>query len=288
MPYLFFFPQIGAIMGKLSSILLIEDGKRSSGNMKGRSASSNGGSSSGANVISALEKALLEEVKTSGKPLGAKEIQAVVRSFKSKPGHSAAQGAAPSVGFTQLLIAPFVDVIDEANEVSREAIPRAVVPAFEAAMDMLCGEDTVFKCRGRCKSLTTHLEGQSYSPSELKEKVMNDTTGFKVLTYLLAKVVMKFDDFESRREWMIRFVNEHLHEATDLPRLSRRDDVWKFGEDSFNKLFRAILVNPKTDTQNELMEKVYEIVWNQYDTKGIKVATQFLRALGADHSHKTA
>jgi len=260
--------------------------------MKGRSASSNGGpgrgASSVANAIGGLEKALLEEVNKSGKPLGAKEIQAVVRSFKSKPVHSAPQGAAPSVGFTQLLIAPFADVIDEGNEVSREAIPRAIVPAFEAAIDMLCGEETVFKCRGRCKSLTTHLEGQSYTAAGLKDKVVHDTTGFKVLTYLLAKVVMKFDDFDNRKEWMIRFVGEQLYEADNLPRLSRRDDVWKFGEDSFIRLFRAIFVDPKTDTQNELMEKVYEIVWNQYDTKGIKVATQFLRKLGADHSHKTA
>ena len=98
---------------------------------------------------------------------------------------------------------------------------------------------------------------------------------------------MKFDDFDNRRDWMIRFINEKVREADEIPTLARRDETWTFGEDSFNKLFRAILVNPDTDTQNELMEKVYEIVWNTHDAKGVKVATQFMRALGADHSHKT-
>lgn len=253
--------------------------------MKGRSANS---ASIVANAINALEKALLTEVKRSGKPLSAKDIHNVIRKFKSKPSSSAPQGAAASPGFTQLLIAPFADVIDDAVEVSREAIPRVMVPAFEAAIDMLCGEETVYKCRGRCKSLTAHLQSENYTPSGLKNKVVHDTTGFKVLTYLFSKVIMKFDDFENRRDWMIRFINDQLHEVEGIPTLSRRDDAWTFGEDSFNKLFRAILVDPATDTQNELMEKVYEIVWNSHDTKGVKVATQFMRALGADHSHKTS
>ena len=253
--------------------------------MKGRSSSS---AASVANAINALEKALIAEVKRTGKSLSAKDIQVVVRKFKAKPSSSAPQGAPASPGFTQLLIAPFADVIDDAVEVSREAVPRAMVPAYEAAIDMLCGEETVYKCRGRCKSLTAHLQSQSYTASGLKEKVIHDTTGFKVLTYLFSKVVMKFEDFENRRDWMIRFVNEQLREVDDIPTLSRRDDAWTFGEDSFVKLFRAILVDPATDTQNELMEKVYEIVWNSHDTKGVKVATQFMRALGADHSHKTS
>ena len=252
--------------------------------MKGRSANP---ASRVANAINALEKALIAEVKKTGKSLSAKDIQVVVRKFKSKPSSSAPQGAPASPGFTQLLIAPFADVIDDAVEVPREAIPRVMVPAYEAAIDMLCGEETVYKCRGRCKSLTAHLQSQSYTASGLKEKVVHDTTGFKVLSYLFSKVVMKFDDFESRRDWMIRFVNEKVREEDEIPALARRDETWTFGEDSFIKLFRTILVDPATDTQNELMEKVYEIVWNTHDAKGVKVATQFMRALGADHSHKT-
>lgn len=259
--------------------------------MKGRSGSPPAGTgrttNTVANAINALEKALLTAVKNGGKPLGAKEIHAVVRAFKAKPQSSAPQGAPPSEGFTKLLIAPFADVIEDSVEVSREAIPRGMVPAFEKAVDMLCGEETVFKCRGRCKSLTSHLQSQDYTATGLKDKVVHDTTGFKVLTYLLSKMVMKFEDFEERRGWMIRFINDELHEVDDLPTLSRRDDKWTFGEDSFNKLFRAILVDPDTDTQNELMEKVYEIVWNSHDAKGVKVATAFMRALGADHTHKT-
>lgn len=259
--------------------------------MKGRSGSPPAGTgrttNTVANAINALEKALLTAVKNGGKPLGAKEIHAVVRAFKAKPQSSAPQGAPPSEGFTKLLIAPFADVIEDSVEVSREAIPRGMVPAFEKAVDMLCGEETVFKCRGRCKSLTSHLQSQDFTATGLKDKVVHDTTGFKVLTYLLSKMVMKFEDFEERRGWMIRFINDELHEVDDLPTLSRRDDKWTFGEDSFNKLFRAILVDPDTDTQNELMEKVYEIVWNSHDAKGVKVATAFMRALGADHTHKT-
>ena len=252
--------------------------------MKGRSANS---TSSVANAINALEKALVAEVQKTGKPLSVKDIQTVVRKFKAKPSSSAPTGAPKSTGFTQLLISPFADVIDDAVEVPREAVPRIMVPAFEAAIDMLCGEETVYRCRGRCKSLTAHLQSQQYTASGLKAKVVQDTTGFKVLTYLFSKVVMKFDDFENRRDWMIRFINEQLREEDDIPTISRRDDTWKFGEESFITLFRAILVNPDTDTQNDLMEKVYEIVWNSHDAKGVRVATQFMRALGADHSHKT-
>ena len=259
--------------------------------MKGRSGSPGAGSGRTANTvvnaINALEKALLTAVQDGGKPLGAKEIHAVVRAFKAKPQSAAPQGEPPSAGFTKLLIAPFADVIDDGVEVSREAIPRGMIPAFEKAVDMLCGEETVFKCRGRCKSLTAHLQSQDYTPVGLKDKVVHDTTGFKVLTYLLSKMVMKFEDFDARREWMIRFINDQLKDVDDLPTLSRRDDKWTFGEDSFNKLFRAILVDVGSDTQNELMEKVYEIVWNSHDAKGVKVATSFMRALGADHSHKT-
>lgn len=259
--------------------------------MKGRSGSPPTSSGKAvntvANAINALEKTLLTAVKDGGKPLGAKEIHAVVRAFKAKPQSSAPLGAPPSAGFTKLLIAPFADVIDDSVEVSREAIPRGMIPAFEKAVDMLCGEETVFKCRGRCKALASHLESEDYTPTGLKDKVVHDTAGFKVLTYLLSKIVMKFDDFEARREWMIRFINEQLHEVNDLPTLSRREDKWTFGEDSFNKLFRAILVNPDNDSQNELMEKVYEIVWNSHDAKGVKVATAFMRGLGADHTHKT-
>ncbi len=253
--------------------------------MKGRSSSSG---ASVANAINALEKALVAEAKRTGKALSIKDIQMIVRKFKAKPLSSAPKGAPASPGFTQLLIAPFADVIDDAVEVSREAVPRAIVPAYEAAIDMLCGEETVYKCRGRCKSLTAHLQSQNYTGIGLKDKVIQDTTGFKVLTYIFSKVVMKFDDFDNRKDWMIRFINEQLREVDDVPTLSRRDDSWTFGEDSFVKLFRAILVDPATDTQNALMEKVYEIVWNSYDTKGVKVATQFMRALGADHSHKTS
>lgn len=243
-----------------------------------------------ADAIRDLEKALITAVKTGGHGLGIKDIQRVVRDFQGQPKARAQVGAAPSPGFTQILIAPFCQVIVDDAEISREAVPRAIVPGYEAAMDMLCGEETVFKCRGRCQSLASHIETQKFTPAGLYDKVMGDTSGFKVLAYLLSKVVMRFEDFDERREWMIRFVNEKLAEEDEhnLPRLSRRDEPWKFGEDSFNKLFRAIVVDPKTDTQNLLMEKVYEIVWNSHDAKGVKVATQFMRALGADHSHKTS
>ena len=168
--------------------------------MKGRSGDS---ATKVSNAINALEKALVAEVKRTGKSLSVKDIHTVVRKFKAKPSSSAPQGAPASPGFTQLLIAPFADVIDDGVEVSREAIPRAMIPAFEAAIDMLCGEETVYKCRGRCKSLTAHLQSQQYTPSGLKDKVVQDTTGFKVLTYIFSKVVMKFEDFENRRDWMM-------------------------------------------------------------------------------------
>ena len=122
--------------------------------------------------------------------------------------------------------------------------------------------------------------------SGLKEKVIHDTTGFKVHTYLFSKVVMKFEDFENRRDWMIRFVNEQLREAVDIPTLSRRDVLGHLVIRSLNCF--ALSWWTATDTQNELMEKVYEIVWNSHDTKGVKVATQFMRALGADQNHKTS
>jgi hypothetical protein len=238
-------------------------------------------------AIANLEKALIKAVKDGGKPLGIPEIQAVVAQFAGKSKGAGSKGAAPSAGFTQLLIAPFAEVIVEDPEIPREAIPRVMVNAYESAIDMLCGEETVFMCRGRCTALTGELEAESYTPSGLRTKVLKDASGFKVLTYLFSKLVMRFEDFEKRRDWMIKFVNEQLDEVEGpRPRVSRRDEQWKFGEDAFNRLFRAIFVDPATDTQNELMEKVYELVWNQHDAKGVKVATQFMRALGADHSHK--
>ena len=106
--------------------------------MKGRSGSPPTSSGKAvntvANAINALEKTLLTAVKDGGKPLGAKEIHAVVRAFKAKPQSSAPLGAPPSAGFTKLLIAPFADVIDDSVEVSREAIPRGMIPAFEKAV----------------------------------------------------------------------------------------------------------------------------------------------------------
>jgi len=242
---------------------------------------------SAADTVTDLEKALIKAVNDGGKPLGVPEIKAVVAQFAGKSKGGGAKGAAPSVGFTQLLIAPFANVIVEDPEIPREAIPRVMVDAYEAAIDMLCGEDTVFMCRGRCTALTTDLEGQSYTPSGLRTKVLKDAVGFKVLTYLFSKLIMRFDDFEKRRDWMIKFINDQIDEGEGpRPRVSRRDETWRFGEDAFIRLFRTIFVNPDSDTQNELMEKVYEIVWNQHDTKGVKIATRFMRELGADHSHK--
>ena len=239
-----------------------------------------------AKQIAELEKALIKAVKDGGKPLGVPEIQAVVAKF-SGAGGSASKGAAPSPGFTQLLIAPFAEIIVEDTEIPREAIPKVMISAYESAIDMLCGEETVYMCRGRCTKLTQELEAQSYTPSGLRNKVLKDTSGFKVLTYLFSKLVMRFEDFEKRRDWMIKFINDQLDEIDGpRPRLSRRDESWKFGEDAFNRLFRTIFVDTATDTQSDVMEKVYEIVWKQHDTKGVRTATQFMRALGADHSHK--
>lgn len=242
---------------------------------------------SAADSVADLEKALIKAVNDGGKPLGVAEIKSVVAQFSGKSKGGGAKGAAPSVGFTQLLIAPFANVIVEDPEIPREAIPRVMVDAYEAAIDMLCGEETVYMCRGRCTALITDLEGQSYTPLGLRTKVLKDASGFKVLTYLFSKLIMRFDDFEKRRDWMIKFINDQLDEKEGpRPRVSRRDETWRFGEDAFIRLFRTIFVNPDTDTQNELMEKVYEIVWNQHDTKGVRVATNFMRELGADHSHK--
>ena len=118
--------------------------------MKGRSANP---ASRVANAINALEKALIAEVKKTGKSLSAKDIQVVVRKFKSRPSSSAPQGAPASPGFTQLLIAPFADVID--------AFLEAVVENLDNIHERLPSASFVF-CDGWSRILSGHSKADFY------------------------------------------------------------------------------------------------------------------------------
>ena len=226
------------------------------------------------------------------------DIQGVVETLnvdapKKEPAAAAAKPAGGGVeqdgataswqGFGIILASPFLDKIEQGKEVGVTDVPGVFVPIWETILEMLAGEENMSKCRGKCGKLVTQLEGSKWkTPSQLKDMVFDDDISFKALSYVFSKVIMRFEKFEKRKEWFVRMVNEELEEYS-VPNLrGGGGSEWEFTDEAFVKLFRAIMVDEASNRPNALMDRVTELVWKQHDTKGIKVATGFLKSLGAE------
>ncbi|MEC9465299.1 MAG: hypothetical protein VX834_05925 [Myxococcota bacterium] len=190
-------------------------------------------------------------------------------------------------GFSTVLASPFLDKIERGPEVGITEVPAVFVPIWERLLEMLAGEENMNKCRSKCGKLVSQVEGnKAKSPVELKRMIEDDEISFKALSYVFSKVIMRFEKFEKRRDWFVRMVNEELEEY-DLPDLrGGGGQAWQFTDEAFVKLFRAIMVDEASNHPNSLMERVTELVWKQHDTKGIRVATGFLKSLGAQRKGK--
>lgn len=189
-------------------------------------------------------------------------------------------------GFAWVLVAPLAELMTDETEIGVEQLPWAIVPALETVITMLCGEETIEKCRAKSEPLVAELEQANLNAAELKQKVLADPRAHKILAYLLSKLVMRFEKFERRREWMTRMLNDELEEV-ELPTLKASDDTWEFSEESFTQLFRSYAVDVKTNTQSPVMDRAYELIWKQHDAKGISVAAKFLKGLGAQRKSRS-
>ena len=189
-------------------------------------------------------------------------------------------------GFAWILVAPLAELMTDESEIGIEQLPWAIVPALETVITMLCGEETIEKCRAKSETLVAELEQANLNAAELKLRVLADPRAHKILAYLLSKLVMRFEKFERRREWMTRMLNDELEEV-ELPTLKATDDTWEFSEESFTQLFRSYAVDVKTNTQSPVMDRAYELIWKQHDAKGISVAAKFLKGLGAQRKSRS-
>ncbi|MBT6179817.1 MAG: hypothetical protein HOI23_21430 [Deltaproteobacteria bacterium] len=189
-------------------------------------------------------------------------------------------------GFAWILVAPFADLMSHDSELVAETLPWTMVPAWQAVMMMLCGEETIEKCRSKSEPLVAELEQANLSAMELKSRVESDPRAKKILAYLLSKLVMRFEKFERRREWMVRMLNDEL-EDIDIPTLKDTDEDWEFSEETFTLLFRRYAVDGKSNTQSPVMDRAYELIWKQHDAKGISVAAKFLKGLGAQRKSRS-
>ena len=186
-------------------------------------------------------------------------------------------------GFSIVLASPFLQDIQQGSEIGVTEIPGVLVLVWASLLEMLAGEENMNKCRSKCGKLVAQLESnKGKTPTELKEMVEEHEISFKTLAYLFSKIIMRFEKFEKRRDWFVRMVNEALEDYSlpDLRNGGGQD--WEFGDEAFVKLFRAIMVDESSNQPNALMERVTEMVWKQHDTKGIRVATGFLKHIGAD------
>lgn len=216
------------------------------------------------------------EAKGSGEDLTPSEASAPVQ----------AQSLGLS-GFAWVLAAPFADLMTHDSEIPEDVLPWAMVPALESVMTMLCGEETIEKCRVKAEPLVAELELAGLGGAELKSRVLADPRANKILAYLLSKLVMRFEKFERRREWMVRMLNDEL-EDTELPTLQGTGEIWEFSEQSFTQLFRRYAVDGKSNTQSPVMDRAYELIWKQHDAKGISVAAKFLKGLGAQRKTRSS
>ena len=192
----------------------------------------------------------------------------------------------PLSGLSWILVAPFADLMTAEDEISAESFPWVIVPAFESVMTMLCGEETLEKCRVKSKPLCDELEQAGLDANQLKERVTSDTGAQKIFAYLLSKLVMRFEKFERRREWMVRMLNDELDDL-ELPVIQATEDAWEFSESSFTKVFRRYAVDESSNTQNAMMDRAYELIWKQHDAKGISVASKFLKGLEAQRKSRS-
>ncbi len=192
----------------------------------------------------------------------------------------------PLSGLAWILVAPFADLMTAENEVGEGKLPWAMVPSFEAVMTMLCGEETLEKCRAKAKPLCEELEQAGLDANQLRDRVTSDAGAQKIFAYLLSKLVMRFEKFERRREWMVRMLNDELDDI-ELPCIEGTEDPWEFSESAFTKIFRRYGVDESSNTQNPIMDRAYELIWKQHDAKGISVASKFLKGLDAQRKSRS-
>ena len=169
----------------------------------------------------------------------------------------------PLDGFAWILIAPFADFMSGESEVSPEELPWSMVPAFESVMTMLCGEETLEKCRKKGEPLVEELKQAQLDAEGLRERVTSDPRAQKIFAYLLSKLVMRFEKFERRRDWMVRMLGDEL-ESIELPTLAGTEDAWEFSQD-VHQLFRRYAVQESDNAQSPVMDKAYELIWKQHD-----------------------
>ena len=192
----------------------------------------------------------------------------------------------PLTGLSWILVAPFADLMSGESEISPDNLPWSMVPAFEAVMTMLCGEETLEKCRVKAEPMCEELEQSGLDAGQLRERVASDARANKIFAYLLSKLVMRFEKFERRREWMVRTLNDELDDA-ELPLIQGTENEWEFSESCFNKVFRRYAVEEASNTQNAIMDRAYELIWKQHDAKGISVAAKFLKGLEAQRKSRS-
>ncbi len=192
----------------------------------------------------------------------------------------------PLSGLAWILVAPFADLMTAESEIAPEQFPWAMVAGFEAVMTMLCGEETLEKCRVKAKPLCEELEQAGLDANQLKDRVISDAGAQKIFAYLLSKLVMRFEKFERRREWMLRMLNDELDDV-ELPAVEGTEEPWEFSESAFTKIFRRYAVDESSNTQNSIMDRAYELIWKQHDAKGISVASKFLKGLDAQRKSRS-
>ncbi len=192
----------------------------------------------------------------------------------------------PLKGLNWILIAPFADLMTTGSEIPEDGLPWAMVPAFDTMITMLCGEETLEKCRVKAEPLFEELEQAELDANQLKERVASDAHAQKIFAYLLSKLVMRFEKFERRRDWVVRMLNDELDDV-DLPQVEGTEEDWEFSDEHFKKIFRRYAVEESTNTQSSCMDRAYELIWKQHDAKGISVASKFLKGLEAQRKSRS-
>ena len=205
----------------------------------------------------------------------------------------AREGASYSVGITRAMILG-ADPMVERILLNRMPVGSGVFRS--ESKDGVNEEYIVTESRGkaRAKMISTNLlpqrtlrlEQAGLDANQLRDRVTSDAGAQKIFAYLLSKLVMRFEKFERRREWMVRMLNDELDDIA-LPCIEGTEDPWEFSESAFTKIFRRYGVDESSNTQNPIMDRAYELIWKQHDAKGISVASKFLKGLDAQRKSRS-
>lgn len=140
--------------------------------------------------------------------------------------------------FDRTLIHRFAHLFPEqsAEENTEPLLSRRALIGFHIALDRMIGSDNLEKSRQKAREIIEQ-ELQTKDASDLNwDDIYENEKSNELCDDILIKIVPHFDNFEQRKKWLSRVIENNL----SAPDRASEDTHWEFGDKEFTLMMRSL------------------------------------------------